>query len=464
MMPGLDPVNALVGSVPVWQVGALCHAVADALEARFNPVTVQGEVSGFSRAASGHCYLSLKDAQGQIRCAMFRRAASALDFAPQDGEQVQVRGRLGVYEPRGDLQLIIESMTQIGQGALFEQFLRLKAKLEAQGLFDAARKRPFPVMPRAIGLVTSLGAAALHDVVTALQRRAPHVRVILAPAAVQGGNAPGELVRALQSLYACCFSPGQTRAEGDTQRSAVPVLDGILIVRGGGSLEDLWAFNDEALVRTVAQSPVPVIAGIGHETDFSLVDFCADVRAPTPTAAAEMVTQDRDVWLATLDMLQAKLLGAALRPIDANHQRLDNLASRLGRPSALVSRQRLRLEIIAQGLRHQIAVSVRRRRDAVERQQQNADRLWRDRIGVSRQRLEHMGVRLDALNPERVLQRGYAWLADVGGVPVTRATQVRAGDALALTLYDGYVNATVTARHLKESGADTDQISFYNAD
>src|SRR5687767_9481336 len=234
LQPGLAP--------RIWQVGALCRAISDALEARFNPVAVRGEVSGFSRASSGHCYFTLKDAQGQIRCAMFRRAAGLLDFVPRDGEMVEVQGRLGVYEPRGDLQLIVESLARAGQGALFEQFLQLKARLQAQGLFDAARKRDIPMLPRGIGLVTSPGAAALHDVVTALARRAPHVPVFLAPAAVQGSQAPAELVRALQALYRL--------AEAGS-------LDLILLVRGGGSIEDLWAFNDEQLARTIVQSPVP---------------------------------------------------------------------------------------------------------------------------------------------------------------------------------------------------------------
>lgn len=174
----------------VWEVGTLCRAIADALEARFNPVAVRGEITGFSRASSGHCYFTLKDAQGQVRCAMFRRAASQLDFVPRDGELVEVRGRLGVYEARGDLQLIVEGLQRAGQGALFEQFLRLKAQLEAEGLFDPARKRPLPVLPRGIGLVTSPGAAALHDVVTALRRRVPHIPVVLVPALVQGRRRP----------------------------------------------------------------------------------------------------------------------------------------------------------------------------------------------------------------------------------------------------------------------------------
>jgi exodeoxyribonuclease VII large subunit len=197
----MSELNSAALTPRIWQVGALCRAIADALEARFNPVAVRGEVSGFSRASSGHCYFSLKDESGQIRCAMFRRAASSLDFAPRDGELVEVRGRLGVYEPRGDLQLIVESMSRAGQGAWFEQFLKLKAKLDAEGLFDAARKRSLPIMPRGIGLVTSLGAAALHDVMTALQRRVPHIPVVLAPASVQGNSAPAELVQALSNLY-----------------------------------------------------------------------------------------------------------------------------------------------------------------------------------------------------------------------------------------------------------------------
>ena len=252
--------------VRIWPVGSLLRAIADSLEARFNPVAVQGELTGFSRAASGHCYFSLKDEQGQIRCAMFRRAAGLLDFSPRDGQLVELRGRLGVYEPRGELQLVVESMRQAGQGNLFEQFLLLKSRLEAEGLFETARKRPLPLMPRAIGVVTSLGAAALHDVVTALQRRAPHIPVVIYPASVQGSQAAGELREALAKAF---------------QRRNRDQVDVLLLVRGGGALEDLWAFNDEQLARAIVASPVPVVSGVGHETDFTIADFCADVRAPT---------------------------------------------------------------------------------------------------------------------------------------------------------------------------------------
>ncbi|HQQ71323.1 MAG TPA: exodeoxyribonuclease VII large subunit, partial [Alicycliphilus sp.] len=322
--------RADVGLAPrIWEVGALCRAIADALQARFNPVAVLGEITGFSRASSGHCYFTLKDGQGQLRCAMFRRAAGQLDFMPRDGELVEVRGQLGVYEARGDLQLIVEGMRRAGQGALFEQFLRLKAQLEAEGLFDAARKRPLPAMPRGIGLVTSPGAAALHDVVTALRRRVPHIPVVLVPALVQGAQAPASICDALSKLYLLAL-------DGKSVDADMPRIDVILLVRGGGSIEDLWAFNDERLARTMVQSPVPVVSGVGHETDFTIADFCADLRAPTPTAAAELVSEPRAVWLGALDLLAERLADGLQRQIDQRHQRLDQAAQRLGRPSGLV--------------------------------------------------------------------------------------------------------------------------------
>lgn len=411
----------------VWAVGALCRAVADALDARFNPVAVRGEISGFSRASSGHCYFSLKDESGQLRCAMFRRAAGLLDFSPRDGDQVEVRGRLAVYEPRGDLQLVVESLRRAGQGALFEQFMQRKARLEAEGLFDPARKRALPAMPRAVGIVTSLGAAALHDVVTALRRRVPHIPVVLAPAAVQGAGAPAELVRALQSLY---------RLE--------PAVDVILLVRGGGSIEDLWAFNDEALARTIVQSPVPLISGVGHETDFTIADFCADLRAPTPTAAAELVSAPRDLWLGALDLLDERLSDALDGRIDALGQRIDQAAGRLGRPSNLVARQQLRLAHHAQRLRY--AMLSRRERLSQTPRSIAADfplRLGRALV-QRRERLERMALRLRLLDPALVLQRGYAWLTDTDGHAIVSATQLAAGDAVKARLADGEVDLTVT--------------------
>ena len=421
----------------IWEVGALCRAIADALEARFNPVAVRGEITGFSRASSGHCYFSIKDANGQLRCAMFRRAAGLLDFSPRDGELVEVRGRLGVYEARGDLQFIVESMQRAGQGALFEQFLRLKAQLEGEGLFDPRRKRPLPVQPRGIGLITSLGAAALHDVVTALRRRVPHIPVVLIPAQVQGAAAPQSMVTALRQMYA--WAEGEAPADGET----TPVVDVILLVRGGGSMEDLWAFNDEQLARTIVQSPVPLVSGVGHETDFTIADFCADLRAPTPTAAAELVAQPREVWLGALDLLADRLESAVQRQIDLRHQRLDQAAQRLGRPSGLAAREQLRLARCAQRLRHGMLLNLERL--TLKHKALEADLP----IKVTRQltqqsdRLERARMQLELLNPHLVLQRGYALLTDSQGHAVTSVGQARLGDALRATLADGVLDVTV---------------------
>jgi exodeoxyribonuclease VII large subunit len=428
----------------VWSVSGLVHAVADALEARFNPVAVRGEISAFSRAASGHCYFSLKDSTGQVRCAMFKRAATLLDFSPRDGELVELRGRLSIYEPRGDLQLIVESMTRAGQGTLFEQFLQRKAKLEALGLFDAQRKRALPAMPRAIGLVTSLGAAALHDVVTALKRRVPHIPVVIAPASVQGAQAPAELQQALQKLYQRCEV--QQGLAGDLSPKSQPI-DVILLVRGGGSLDDLWAFNDEALVHTIAQSPVPVVCGVGHETDFTLADFVADLRAPTPTAAAELVAQPQSVWLGALALLQDQITRAIDRRLDTQSQRLDAVAQRLGRPSGLVARQQQLLQSCAQRLRFAAHTQWRTsERQVLDLTQQLP--LALQRHGQQQHdRLAKAELKLGLLDPALVLERGYAWLSDDRGTTLTSVSQLSAGQAVQATLKDGVLDLQVKAVH-----------------
>ena len=435
----------------LWQVGALCRAIADTLDARFNPVAVRGEISGFSRASSGHCYFSLKDATGQIRCAMFKRAASLMDFMPRDGDLVDVRGRIDVYTPRGDLQLIVESMGQAGQGALFEQFLRLKARLETEGLFATERKRPLPPVPRGIGLVTSLGAAALHDVVTALQRRVPHIPVVLSPAAVQGAAAPQELCKALSNLYQ--YSEQSRWLEADlmpeTGKMAISTgnvtIDVILLVRGGGSMEDLWAFNDEALARLIAQSPVPIISGIGHETDFTIADFVADLRAPTPTAAAELVCQPREAWLGAVDLMQERLQDAALRYLDMQNQGLDRSAQRLGRPSMWLARQQQSLQGQQQHLRYAVSAQVSRRAQHMETLQANFPGQIRQSLLRSEERLQHAGRSLALLDPQLVLQRGYAWLTDAKGMTVTDAAKTRLGQSLHATLAKGQLDVTVAA-------------------
>jgi exodeoxyribonuclease VII large subunit len=430
----------------VWEVGALCHAIADALEARFNPVTVRGEISGFSRAASGHCYFSLKDASGQLRCAMFRRAAGLLAFSPRDGELVELRGRISVYEPRGDLQLVVESMSRAGQGAWFEQFLKLRARLEAEGLFDAGRKRPLPLMPRGIGVVTSLGAAALHDVVSALQRRVPHIPVVVAPALVQGANAPAELIGALTNLYRLTESGRGSRAVSPSTEPASPqpVLDVILLVRGGGSIEDLWAFNDEQLARTIIGSPVPVVSGVGHETDFSIADFVADLRAPTPTAAAELVAQPREVWQGALAILERRLQTAAFRWLDGQAQRLDLTAGRLGRPSALVASHRLRLASAAQRLQVFSMHFLGRKQQALEALHARLPDAVHRRLDRQQERLARAALRLGLLDPTLVLRRGYAWLTDTQGQTVNSVRQITVGQAVRATLADGEVDLNVS--------------------
>ncbi len=412
-----------------WTVSALCRAIADTLDAQFNPVTVRGEISGFSRAASGHCYFSIKDDTGQIRCAMFRRAASLMDFSPQDGELVELRGRLGVYEARGDLQLIVESMARAGQGALFEQFLRLKAQLEAEGLFDAAQKRPLVAQPRAIGVVTSLGAAAWHDVVTALQRRVPHIPVVMVPALVQGAGSAATLVQALQQLYAFTAE--------DNPLS--PPVDVILLVRGGGSIEYLWSFNDEHLARVIAQSPVPLISGVGHETDFTIADFVADVRAPTPTAAAEMAATARAARWDGLMMLDHRLRQGVERQQDRQGQRLDSLASRLSRPQALLGQQSQWLERLSHRLQAGLQSQVTGRAHQLERM---SDRLRHQRdqqVQLGAQRLERVGLRLSSVDPKKVLLRGYAWLTDDAGQALTQTGQFQPGQSVRATLADGEV-------------------------
>ena len=414
----------------IWEVASLCRAVSDLLDARFNPVAVRGELSAFSRASSGHCYFTLKDPvgqnSGQIRCAMFRRAATLLDFSPQEGMLVEVRGRLDVYGARGELQLVIESMQRAGQGNLFEQFLQTKARLEKEGLFAAERKRPVMAMPRVIGVVTSLAAAALADVVTALKRRAPHVHVVIANASVQGLTAPAELVAALQTLYTCN-----------------PAVDVILLVRGGGSLDDLMAFNDERLARVLAQSPVPVISGVGHETDFTIADFVADHRAATPTAAAEMAATAQTEQLELLEAFERTLTRAFRRRIERGQQRLDECAAQLARPSHLLAGWEPTLQGLSQRLRQSVNQHLKLQAAQLL---QYAHRLP---TGVSIGLRQHhhavaqLVIRMEAVAPERVLERGYAWVTDEQGHVVRTPAGLIPQQALNLRLSSGQISVRV---------------------
>ena len=412
----------------IWAVGALCRAIADAVQARFNPVAVQGEISGFTRASSGHCYFTLKDEQGQLRCAMFKRSAQMLDFTPRDGDQVELQGRLGVYEPRGELQLIVEHLRRAGQGALFEQFLRVKAKLEAQGLFAPERKRPIPARPRHIGVVTSLGAAALHDVATALQRRVPHIAVTLAPASVQGAQAPQSLINALQDL------------------ASQPQVDVILLVRGGGSMEDLWAFNDEALAHAIVASPIPVVCGVGHETDFTIADFCADLRAPTPTAAAELCATPQAELLGQLQLVQAAMQGLTTQHMDRQWQRLDRAQNRLGRPTQKVSDEKIGLMRQEQRLQTQLQQVLQRKQHALAVLQDRLERSCAQAPQVARERLHRAQLRLEMLDPRLVLQRGFAWLADGQGQAIASVSELDLGQTVQATLADGRVDLQVQSK------------------
>jgi exodeoxyribonuclease VII large subunit len=336
---------------------------------------------------------------------------------------------LGVYEPRGELQLVVESLREAGQGNWFEQFTRLKAKLEAEGLFDSARKRSLPLLPRAVGIITSLGAAALHDVVSTLTRRAPHVSVVIYPASVQGAQAPSELLQALNKAV--------TRAE----------VEVLLLVRGGGAMEDLWAFNDERLARAIVASPIPVVAGVGHETDFTIADFCADVRAPTPTAAAELCAQPQGVWLQALALTLDRLQNAVDRQLQSSQQRLDWAASKVARPSQGVAREKAGLVLQAQRLRHAARLALQRPSSLLSGFEKDLPRALSAAAASQRLRLDRAQTRLELLDPQLVLQRGYAWLADVHGQALTRAQQLSVGQPVRATLADGEVNLTVSQPH-----------------
>ena len=423
----LEPVGAQPARLS-WGVAALLQATSDALAARFGAVSVRGELSGFSRAASGHCYFTLKDADGApalLRCAMFRRAAALVDFAPADGQQVELRGRLGIYESRGELQMVVESLQRLGAGTLYEEFLRRRARLEAQGLFDAARKRPLPAFPAALGVVTSLAAAALRDVLTTLKRRAPHIRVVVYPAVVQGADAPAALVEAL-------------RLAGERRE-----VDTLLLVRGGGSLEDLWAFNDERLVRAVAASPIPLICGVGHETDVTLCDLAADLRAPTPTAAAELAAPAREELADALATRQAALQRRLERALQSQAQRLDTLALRLGQPARALLGQADRLRDLSRRLQRAAQTRSARAGDDLPRLAAR----WQRAVGVHlrllQQRVDAAAGRLQAHDPHRVLQRGYAWVESTDGRPVISALALRPGQAVRAVWADGRAEAVI---------------------
>jgi len=382
---------------PVVTVSELNRRVRALLENQFETLWVGGEMSNVKLAASGHWYFCLKDAGAAVDCAMFRARAQFLDFRPENGLQVEVRARVTLYEPRGSYQLVVEEVRKAGLGALFEAFERLKARLAAEGLFDAARKRPLPAFPRAIGLVTSPQAAALRDILTTLARRSPMTPVILYPAKVQGEGAAAEIARAIRVA-------GE-RAECDV----------LIVGRGGGSLEDLWAFNEEAVARAIVASPIPVVSGVGHETDFSIADFAADLRAPTPTAAAAAASPDREALQESVRQLRRRLVRDLRRIVETRQQRLDHLSRRLITPAERLARQRERLGQLARRLRRdgQLALQARA------------------------QRLAALRTALGHLDPTQVLSRGYSIVRDAQGHVRDSSAGLAPGDALDILFAQG---------------------------
>lgn len=427
-------------------VAQLNQAVGQLLEQNVPLIWVRGEVSNFTQAASGHWYFTLKDSRAAVRAVMFRSRAGAVGFVPRPGDQVEVRARVSLYEARGDFQLQAEGMRRAGMGNLYEAFLRLKAQLAGEGLFDAERKRAPLRLPRAIGVVTSLHAAALRDVLSALARRAPQVPVIVYPAPVQGTDSAARLAAQVAAANA--------RGEVDT----------LLLVRGGGSIEDLWSFNDEQLARQVAASRIPVISGVGHETDFTITDFVADVRAPTPTAAAELACAPRTELLRVLDQAARALGRAQRRRLDQAVQRLDRISAQLVSPAQRLARQgerlaalrhRLasagrapqgrraaRLALLAQSLAHRAPDAARAR----ERVLGLAERLARAQARLLESRVAKLaaaGGQLRAFDPQNTLARGYAIVRDPGGAIVRDAAQLAAGQRLALAFARGQAWADV---------------------
>ncbi|WP_114639632.1 exodeoxyribonuclease VII large subunit [Polynucleobacter necessarius] len=352
----------------ILSVGDLNRAIATSLEDRFDTVWVSGEISNFKAYDSGHWYFPLKDEEGQVRCVMFRGRNGQVGFMPQSGDLVEVSANVSMYVPRGDIQLTIQTLRRAGMGGLYEAFLKLKAKLAKEGLFDEDRKREIPTHPRTIGIITSPQAAALKDVLSTLARRAPHIPIVIYLTLVQGPEAPTGIIAALKAA---------------NKEQAVDV---ILLVRGGGSIEDLWAFNDEQLAYAISQSEIPVVSGVGYETDFTIADFVADLRAPTPTGAAELAAPRRDQMLAELDAIMAALLQRINQRVEREAQTLDQLALRLSH--ALPNPDRMR--------------------EQIEGWQQRLNQAWSVRMENWKRNQSHYQAQLEMLNPQRTLERGYA--------------------------------------------------------
>ncbi|MSQ88795.1 MAG: exodeoxyribonuclease VII large subunit [Betaproteobacteria bacterium] len=388
---------------PVLSVSQLLRSARDLLERRFPLQWIGGEISNLRPAASGHLYFTLKDEAAQVDCVMFKSRAAVLDWAPADGLQVEVRALVTLYEPRGRFQLNVEGMRRAGLGALYERFLKLKEQLTREGLFEPETKRPLPVYPRQIGVVTSLAAAALRDVLTTLQRRNPSIPVLVYPAPVQGEGAAAKLVQALAIANA--------RAECDV----------LLLVRGGGSIEDLWQFNEAALARAIRASAIPIVVGVGHQTDFTIADFAADQRAPTPTAAAELVSPLRSALRARLAELAARISKETSRQLEYAMQAVDALAKRLVHPAERLRTSRLLLDQLATRL----ATATARRFEQLAA-----------RITLAKASLAN-------LDPTAVLARGYSLTLTMNNEILRDASQVAAGEHIVTTLAKGKLESQV---------------------
>lgn len=416
-------------------VSALNQAVAQLLERSFPLTWISGEISNFTRASSGHWYFTLKDSAAQVRAVMFRGRAQYAGFMPREGDKVEVRALVGLYAPRGDYQINVEAIRRAGVGNLYEAFLQLKARLAEEGLFEPERKQAIPDFVRTIGIVTSPKAAALRDVLTSLQRRAPHVSVIIYPCPVQGEGAGNKIAAAI------------AQAEADA------MCDLLIVCRGGGSIEDLWAFNEEIVARTIAHCDIPVISGVGHETDFTISDFVADLRAPTPTAAAEMATTPTADWISAVDYWQNQMQRQMRRQLDTQAQNLDWLSHRLQSPSSALASKRLHIMHSAQRLRFAVYKPLQSAQtrlmqyqnkmqqhkpqaqsgiDKLHNLRQQINSTMRHRLQQQKMSLDNLQAKLDMLNPQRTLERGYVILQQQDGTLVRSGEQLAPGNTLHL--------------------------------
>lgn len=431
------------------------NMAADAvLQDRFADYWVAGEVSNLTRAASGHLYFALKDEAAQVRCALFKFAAARLGAPLKEGDHIEVRGKIGIYGARGEFQITVNEVRQIGLGRLFERYERLKNRLQAEGVFDSERKCKLPAYPRAIGIVTSLAAAALRDVVSTLKRRAPHIPVLVYPTPVQGAGSEQQIAHAIHTA---------------NQRTEVDVL---IVCRGGGSIEDLWAFNEEVTVRAMAACTIPIVSGVGHETDFTLADFVADVRAPTPTAAAELVSPNRVEQLQQLTRLQGSLHHLAWQHYRNAAQKTDFLTQQLRHPRQRLAEQRAQIQHHAQQLRagslhcvqsqqrrvEQLVYRVQHNAPAIAQQQQRMSHLYaimqrnmRQFVQQKCQQIHEYESLLQATSPHAVLQRGYAIVRDARGNVVRDSQRVRTGQVLQVAVAHGTIDVQVATQQRQPS-------------